>query len=115
MGLCAVLGVEPPGPATGDATRDRYRFEYPVRFSNPDGWSSTGLIDLYKRDAFVMEAKQGSDQQLEEQLALFGGSDGMQRHCGAGTKNWTVAMKALAVRPSATPRRFPSSTAGRRS
>ena len=60
-------------PATGDPARDRYRFEYPVRFSHPDGSTSTGSIDLYRRDAFVMEAKQGSDQQLEEQLALFGG------------------------------------------
>jgi hypothetical protein len=95
MGLAAVLGVEPPEAATGDAARDRYRFEYPVRFVNPDGSSSTGYIDLYKRDAFVMEAKRGSDQQLAEQLKLFGGFETEARKGTAvrGTKNWTVAMQ----------------------
>jgi hypothetical protein len=95
IGLSDVLGVEPPEAATGDPARDRYRFEYPVKFANPDGSSSTGRIDLYKRDAFVMEAKQGSDQQLEEQLALFGGLDSQARKGTAvrGTKNWTAAMQ----------------------
>ena len=94
-GLCDVLGVDPPEPATADPTHDRYRFEYPVRFANPDGSASTGFIDLYKRDAFVMEAKQGSDQQLEEQLALFGGADIQARKGTAvrGTKNWSIAMQ----------------------
>jgi hypothetical protein len=94
-GLCSVFGVPPPEPATGDPARDRYRFEYPVRFANPDGSTSTGFIDLYKRDAFVMEAKQGSDQQLEEQLALFGGLDTQARKGTAvrGTPNWTAAMQ----------------------
>jgi hypothetical protein len=39
-GLCSILGVPPPEPATADPTRDRYRFEYPVRFANPDGSTS---------------------------------------------------------------------------
>jgi hypothetical protein len=93
--LCDVLGVDRPGPATGDPERDRYRFEYPVRFSHPDGSTSTGSIDLYRRDAFVMEAKQGSDQQLEEQLALFGGMESQTRKGAAvrGTRNWSIAMQ----------------------
>lgn len=93
--LCDVLGVDRPGPATGDPARDRYRFEYPVRFSHPDGSTSTGSIDLYRRDAFVMEAKQGSDQQLEEQLALFGGTEIQMRKGTAarGTRNWSIAMQ----------------------
>jgi hypothetical protein len=42
-----------------------------------------------------MEAKQGSDQQFEEQLALFGGSDIQTRKGAAvrGTKNWSIAMQ----------------------
>jgi hypothetical protein len=93
--LCDVLGVDRPEPARGDPASDRYTFEYPVRFANPDGSTSTGFIDLYRRDAFVMEAKQGSDQQLEEQLALFGGSDIQTRKGTAvrGTKNWSIAMQ----------------------
>jgi hypothetical protein len=77
--LCDVLGVDRPGPATGDPARDRYRFEYPVKFANPDNSTSTGSIDLYRRHAFVMEAKQGSDQQFEEQLTLFGGAQTQTR------------------------------------
>jgi hypothetical protein len=93
--LCDVLGVGRPGPGTGDPARDRYRFEYPVRFSHPDGATSTGSIDLYRRDAFVMEAKQGSDQQLEEQLALFGRMESQTRKGAAvrGTRNWSIAMQ----------------------
>jgi hypothetical protein len=92
---CDLLGVEGPAPATADPTRDRYRFEYPVKFSHPDGSTSTGSIDLYRRDAFVMEAKQGSDQQFEEQLHLFGGTETQTRKGTAvrGTPNWTAAMQ----------------------
>jgi hypothetical protein len=117
-GLCDVLGVAPPEPATADPTHDRYRFEYPVRFPNRDGSTSAGFIDLYKRDAFVMEAKQGSDQQFEEQLALFGGLDSKTRKGTAvrGTSNWTAAMqRAPAAKPKTTPRRSRSTMAGRRS
>jgi hypothetical protein len=68
--LCDLLGVERPEPAGADPSRNRYSFEHPVRFANQDGSTSTGFIDLYRRDAFVMEAKQGSDQQFHAQLAL---------------------------------------------
>lgn len=89
--LCGVLGVDRPDPASADAALNRYTFECPVTF--PDG--STGFIDLYKRGAFVMEAKQGSDQQLKDQLALFGGLDAQTRRGTAvrGTGTWTVAMQ----------------------
>jgi len=60
--LCDVLGVERPEPARADPEHNRYTFEHPVTFRNPDGSTSTGFIDLYKRGTFVMEAKQGSDQ-----------------------------------------------------
>jgi hypothetical protein len=42
-----------------------------------------------------MEAKQGSDQQLEEQLALFGGIETQTRKGAAvrGTRNWSIAMQ----------------------
>jgi hypothetical protein len=42
-----------------------------------------------------MEAKQGSDQQLHEQLALFGSLDAPTRKGTAvrGTRTWTAAMQ----------------------
>lgn len=59
--LCDVLEVERPEPMRlGDAD-NAYVFERNVVFANPDGTTSIGRIDLYKRGCFVMEAKQGSD------------------------------------------------------
>ncbi len=50
--LCAALGVEGPRPAGSG-----YEFEFPVKVINRDGQESTNFVDLYKRDHFVLEAK----------------------------------------------------------
>jgi hypothetical protein len=60
--LAEVLGFEKPHPATGTPDLDTYTFERPVTFNNPNGSTSTGFIDLYKRGCFVLEAKQGSEK-----------------------------------------------------
>lgn len=69
--LCTLLDLPGPEPARDDGTTD-YRFEYPVRLRDDDGKASTGRIDLYKRHCFVLEAKQGTDQKLQQELPLFG-------------------------------------------
>lgn len=56
--LCDVLGVARPEPARADDSQNAYVFERAVKFQNPDGTTSDGRIDLYKRGAFVLEAKQ---------------------------------------------------------
>ncbi|MGO4170682.1 class I SAM-dependent DNA methyltransferase [Bosea sp. TAF32] len=56
--LCRLIGVEPPQPPTSDSDAVTYRFEYPVRFPDGQGGHSTGRIDLYRKGAFVLEAKQ---------------------------------------------------------
>jgi MmeI, N-terminal domain len=61
--LCDLIGVDRPEPARPDPSYNRYTFEHPVTFRHPDDATSTGFIDLYRRGAFVMEAKQGSDPQ----------------------------------------------------
>jgi hypothetical protein len=54
--LCEALEVERPRPAGSE-----YEFEYPVKVVNRDGTESTNFIDLYKKDHFLIEAKdQGS-------------------------------------------------------
>jgi len=58
--LTDLLGVPRPDPATGDLTRDSYRFEHPVTFIHT-GSKSHGRIDLYRAGHFVMEAKQGTE------------------------------------------------------
>ena len=59
---CDALGVERPRPAQTDDAHNAYVFEREVTFHNPDGTTSPGRIDLYKRDCFVLEAMQGSDR-----------------------------------------------------
>jgi len=50
LGLCDLLGV--PQPDRG------YFFEFPIVEQHPDGTTSNGRIDLYKRTCFVLESKQ---------------------------------------------------------
>jgi hypothetical protein len=53
-GLCDILGVALPEP-----TRETgYAFEYEVTEHHPDGSTTKGRIDLYKRGFFVLESKQ---------------------------------------------------------
>lgn len=56
--FCALIGVDQPQPPTSDPEAVSYRFEYPVKFRDIDGAASNGRIDLYKKGAFVLEAKQ---------------------------------------------------------
>jgi hypothetical protein len=71
--LCDLLGVPRPDPSKANDADNAYVFERAVTFRYADGSTSAGRIDLYKRGCFVLEAKQGSDQERAEQLALFGG------------------------------------------
>lgn len=56
--LCAVLGLPQPDPAGDDTEENAYVFERRVDIDKPDGTSTRGFIDLYKRGCFVLEAKQ---------------------------------------------------------
>jgi hypothetical protein len=56
--LCDLLGVPPPHPAQATTAENDYVFERAVKFQAPDGTTTTGRIDLYKRGCFVLEAKQ---------------------------------------------------------
>lgn len=56
--LCDLLEVPRPDQASRDATTNAYAFERAVTFRLPDGSKSQGRIDLYKRECFVLEAKQ---------------------------------------------------------
>lgn len=61
--LCDLLDVPHPDPA-GDA--NAYDFERDVTFQKVDGSVGPGRIDLYKRDGFLLEAKQGSEADGEK-------------------------------------------------
>ncbi len=67
--LCDLLGVSQPDPSTANTADNAYVFERDVTFDQGDGTTTTGRIDLYKRGCFVLEAKQGSDQERAEEQA----------------------------------------------
>lgn len=93
--LCAILGVEPPQASTNDPSRDAYVFERGVTFHHPDGSTSTGRIDLYKRNAFVLEAKQGmaAEEPAPFDLTPPGGAGGRRKSAAVrGTSRWSDLM-----------------------
>ena len=85
---CSASGQ--PEPAKADTSLNAYVFEHPVLFDDGFGHTTTKFIDLYKRGCFILEAKQGSDQECrpgpfrletaEEEPQRDGGS----RHAGLG-------------------------------
>ena len=98
--LCDVLGVARPEPAGRDDAQNAYVFERAVTFQNGDGTTSTGRIDLYKRGAFVLEAKQGSTRATESTTlfdATAASAPAKSKRKGTavrGTRGWDVAMRA---------------------
>jgi hypothetical protein len=61
LDLCDVLEVPRPRPATGDPAADDYVFEADALATHEGGRTTIRKIDLYKRGAFILEAKQGSE------------------------------------------------------
>ncbi len=56
--LCTLLDLPQPDPASSDNEENAYVFERRVDINNADGSVNRGFIDLYRRGAFVLEAKQ---------------------------------------------------------
>ncbi|MDZ4761695.1 MAG: type IIL restriction-modification enzyme MmeI [Alphaproteobacteria bacterium] len=98
--LCDVLGLPRPEPAGTTTDKNDYVFERAVR--RPDG--SSGRIDLYKRDGFVLEAKQSrqgertragaaNDKFLGQlSLGLTPEIEPAQRGRRSANRNWDVLM-----------------------
>jgi hypothetical protein len=72
--LCDLIGAARPDPAGEETERNEYVFERAVRFHHDDGSTSPGRIDLYKKGAFVLDAKQSKKREkggeVYEQLAF---------------------------------------------
>jgi hypothetical protein len=60
--LCDLLDVPRPDPHPANG----YFFEFPVTEIHPDGTTSDGRIDLYKRAGFILESKQFQDAKAEQ-------------------------------------------------
>ena len=96
--LTRELGVAQPSPAREDTRHNDYVFERNVTFRHPNGTTSTGRIDCYKRDSFIWEAKQSAKREkarATEQLELVGVETPQKLgHAKRGTKSWDRVMIA---------------------
>jgi len=91
--LCDFLGVDHPEPFKPVDVDNAYVFEKPVRGRN----GNLKFIDVYKRNHFVLENKQGVDNRVGEtalsatrQAQLKAGKTG---HGKRGSKTWDTAME----------------------
>ena len=108
--LCDLLDVPRPDPAGPDDEKNAYVFEHAVPFPNPDGSTTVKRIDLYKRDCFVLEAKQGSDR--VEAAEPFSLTPHKRMHRGTdvrGTAGWGAAMYEAKGQAELHVRKLPAS------
>lgn len=93
--LCDVIGVPRPEPAKADSSQNAYVFEHPVLFDDGFGHTTTKFIDLYRRRAFILEAKQGSDKEAREDATGLKVTKKARKGTAVrGTQGWDDAMLA---------------------
>ena len=101
--LCDVLGVARPDPKNERAEDNQYVFQKRVTVVRDDGSETPNYIDLYKRGAFVLEAKQGSSPIPEP--PLFGASapkSSRKGHGRRGSGALETALQKAKTKPSVT-------------
>ena len=101
--LCTLLGLPQPDPADATHERNDYVFERAVTFHDEAGRSGHGRIDLYRRGAFVLEAKQSRERGGAKEVAMAPGQaplPGMkaaEREAARGRRSahrgWDVLMR----------------------
>lgn len=105
--LCVLLELSTPQPTQSDMAANDYVFERHVIKTEIDGTTSNGWIDCYKKDCFILEAKQGSQADIAavdagqgESLKDFFGQTAAERFkrgmAKRGTGQWTAAMQKAA-------------------
>nr|WP_316655112.1 DNA methyltransferase [uncultured Gellertiella sp.] len=93
--LCDVLELAHPDAANASHETNDYAFERVVRETGRDGTVSQKRIDLYKRDCFVLEAKQSrlsGDKKLLETPQPGGEATGQRGRRVAANRSWDVLM-----------------------
>lgn len=94
--LCRVIGVPEPDPTRPDDTLNAYVFEKTVQDQHEDGKATVRRIDLYRRGHFILEAKQGVEQEAEAEEALLQQARKKPQkkgHGTRGTKGWDAFMR----------------------
>jgi hypothetical protein len=96
--LCDLLGVGRPEPASATTEHNDYVFERAVKEPLGEGSFTTRRIDLYKRGAFVLEAKQsrqkGGKKEIEGEAGDLSGGQQATKNIGkrGAARAWDVLM-----------------------
>lgn len=93
--LCDVLGLPHPDAASASHETNDYAFERVVRETGRGGTVSSRRIDLYKRDCFVLEAKQSrlSGEKKISDAPMLAGMESMPRgRRVSANRSWDVLM-----------------------
>src|SRR5262245_25538547 len=98
--LCSALGLPGPDMAREENALNDYVFEHRIDFKHLDGTTSSGFIDCYRKNCFVLEAKQSRKREQAkasaDQLLLLP-EDAQQfklGHAKRGTRGWDQVMLA---------------------
>lgn len=97
--FCDAMELPAPEFSASNNAQNDYAYERRITFKHPDGSTSPGRIDLYKRGCFVLESKQSSLREAKahrDQLSLLP-EDATQVKLGTarrGTGGWDRAMLA---------------------
>ncbi len=95
--LCDAMDLPAPAFSASNNAQNDYAYERRIAFKHPNGTTSPGRIDLYKRGCFVLESKQSTLREAKahrDQLSLLP-EDARQVKLGTarrGTAGWDRAM-----------------------
>jgi hypothetical protein len=93
--LCDLLELPHPDVASHATEANDYVFERVVKEPTRDGAASNKRIDLYKRDCFVLEAKQSrfsGEKDLGESAPALPGMEAPQRGRRGAARGWDALM-----------------------
>ena len=93
--LCGLLDLPQPDPASASPETNDYVFERVVKETTRDGAINSKRIDLYKRNCFVLEAKQSrlsGDKKLADAPALPGLESAPRGRRASANRAWDVLM-----------------------
>ncbi len=98
--LCEALALSRPDFAREENELNDYVFERRIDFKHPDGSRTAGFIDCYRRDCFILEAKQSGKRAVkkadEDRLGSLPEDHRQQKlgHARRGTRGWDKVMVA---------------------
>ncbi len=111
--LCDLLGVDRPPPASG-GDGGPYRFERNVSHYDADERVTTRRMDLYKRECFVLEAKQGTNAAPQPELFALA-PEATRRQAVRNSPGWAQHMLRAKGQAEDYVRDLPASEAHRHS